>query len=191
MLLCLFANVIVSYIVGITVMGMLSALVFPLVFLFELDVTLKLTIAMIALAFVTLAISLLIFGPKAKSLFEGDEVDENMQIKKTSNSNSGGSYMQSEIPTASIVKKTSAKYENGNAKDLMFNKQMDGRKLPPEERYRVCKEQVEMWSSLLAKMDQDSDARSSGSHNSSYASQGPNMDIVNVSTGKDEIAFHV
>ena len=189
MLLCLFANVIVSYIVGITVMGMLSALVFPLVFLFELDVTLKLTTAMIALAFVTLTISLLIFGPKAKSIFEGDEVDENMQIKKTSNSNSGGSYMQSEIPTASIVKKTSAKYENGNAKDLMFNKQMDGRKLPPEERYRVCKEQVEMWSTLLAKMNEEGDR---SSHNSSYASQVVDHAPTNVAVASVEnAAFQV
>jgi hypothetical protein len=170
----------------ITLIGMMSMLVFPLVFLFDIEVTLKQTIAMISLALGTIGTCAVIFGPRALSIYEGDEVDENMQIKKTSQSNSKGSAYHDDVPVAGGV---TAKYGDVSASELMFHKQMDGRKLPTEERYKICREQLDAWNKLLATLDQESDLRSS--QNSSLASGAEPAGPTVVAVKPTEPAFQV
>jgi hypothetical protein len=129
-------------------------LVIPLVFVFDLNPDTQLLVTIIALEIATISVMLIVFIPKIMAIVEGDEVDDNLQIKRVNKYES----------------KDSAN-ENKELAELKFAGNIDDMKLSKDKKFAVAKEQVAQWTELLMKLEIDSngsDAKRSSSAGSSH-----------------------
>lgn len=150
------------YCVAILIILMVSALVFPIVFLLSLTPAVRQMIALVAFAVVTLCVELIVFVQKVYRVLKGVKVGGNMSVlKKELNEGtcSAGDISESALKIA-------------DAADLA--------KRRPQEAVVICNEQVQKWQALLVRLQTAVDAELRSSSKSGFLSFTASMRVTTV-----------
>lgn len=108
---------------------MVSALVFPIVFLLGLAPAIYQIIALVAYAMVTIGVLCVVFAQKVYRLRAGVQVGDNMEIAKDPKGNE------------------SVRLDNSTSLRAANEASLQGKK--PAEAYQLCCDQIEKWKSIL------------------------------------------
>lgn len=127
------------YCVAILIILMVSALVFPIVFLLSLTPVIRQTIALVAFVIIVIAVEMTVFVQKIYRVVQGVKVGDNMSMMKREVTQSSSGTVE-EQPALRIA----------DAADLARRR--------PEEAVTICNDQIQKWQALLVRLQTAVDA---------------------------------